>query len=183
MNRKLLVTVIGIFLCTLNLCGREIKIIATCDIHGKHYNFARLAAVIRNYPDAVKIDIGDLFHGEALEDASFGAPMIAALNNLKYDIVIPGNHEFELPRDKFIETYRKFGGSILGQFKIDGLNVAPWRLIEHNSFRCAIIGMSDNGIWRDRRFYPHISVIEEIAALDNALKEIRKINLLGGQKQ
>lgn len=175
MNRKLLVTVIGIFLCTLHLCGGEIQLIATCDIHGNHRNFVRLAAVISNYPDAVKIDIGDLFHGNALEDASFGAPMIAALNTLKYDIVIPGNHEFELPKEKFIETYRKFRGSILGQFKIDGLQVAQWHLIERNGFRCAIIGMSDNGIYRDRRFYPHVKVIDEIVALDKALTEIRKV--------
>lgn len=175
MNRKHLAAVTGILLCALQLCSGEIQLIATCDIHGNHKNFARLATAINNYPEAVKIDIGDLFHGNALEDVSSGTPMIAALNTLKYDILIPGNHEFELPREKFIETYRQFGGSILGQFKIEGLKVAQWRLIERNGFRCAIIGMSDNGIYRDRRFYPHIRIIDEITALDNALSEIRKV--------
>lgn len=154
--------------------GKELQIIATCDIHGSTENFSRLAPVIRSYPDAVKIDLGDLFHGDPLCDVTYGAPMIAALNALKYDIFVPGNHEFELSRDRFISALSGFDGTLLGQYKCGNLKVLPWKIVERNGFRCAVIGMTDNGIYRNRRFYPDFEIIEEIYALDRALAEIRK---------
>ena len=84
-----------IFFCQL-LFAKELQIIATCDIHGKMREFSHLAAVFGNYPEAVKIDLGDLFHGDPLNDMLNGSAMIEALNIAGYDIFIPGNHEFEL---------------------------------------------------------------------------------------
>lgn len=177
MRKTIFFQILWFLLAVLTLNGAELQIIATGDIHGKIYDFARLAREIKKYPEAVKIDLGDLFHGESLCDVTGGKPMIAALNALKYEIFIPGNHEFELAPERFVESFSRFNGSILGQFKISKLKVLPWKLIERNGFRCAVIGMTDNGIFRDRRFYPELQIIDEISALNQTLAEIRKIRV------
>ena len=89
----------------LQLSGRELHIIATCDMHGNLSGFARMLPVIQQYPDAVKLDLGDLFQGEVLPDLLKGEPMMSALNLAKYDFFIPGNHEFELPLPQGILKY------------------------------------------------------------------------------
>ena len=163
-----------IIFAAVTLRGAELQIIATGDIHGRMYDFARLAPVIKRYPDAVKIDLGDLFHGDPVCDFTAGIPMIEALNHLKYDIFICGNHEFELAPETFVNTFSRFNGILLGQFRVGKLKTMPWKLIERNGFRCAVIGMTDNGVFRNRKFHPGVQIIEELTALKQALAEIRK---------
>ena len=165
-----------IFFCRLLFAG-ELQIIATCDIHGKMREFSRLAPVIGNYPSAVKIDLGDLFHGDPLNDLLHGSAMIEALNIANYDIFIPGNHEFELSPGQVGETLKHFKGQIAGQFRLPGIKNVNWVLIQRDGFSCAIIGMTDNNLFRNRRFYPAMEIVDEIVALDQALAEIRKIKV------
>ena len=165
-----------IFFCQLLFAG-ELQIIATCDIHGKMRDFARLAPVIANYPSAVKIDLGDLFHGDPLNDLLNGSAMIEALNIAGYDIFIPGNHEFELSPGQLSETLKRFKGQIAGQFRLPGIKNVNWVLIRRDGFSCAVIGMTDNNLFRDRRFYPAMEIVDEIVALDQALAEIRKLKV------
>ena len=128
----------------LQLSGRELHIIATCDMHGNLSGFARLLPVIQQYPDAVKLDLGDLFQGEVLPDLLKGEPMMSALNLAKYDFFIPGNHEFELPLPQLAGLFGSFNGQILGQFRIPGVKILPWQLVKRNGFTLAVIGMTDN---------------------------------------
>lgn len=158
----------------LQLSGRELQIIATCDMHGSLSGFARMLPVIQQYPDAVKLDLGDLFQGEVLPDLLKGEPMITALNLAKYDFFIPGNHEFELPLPQLAGLFGSFNGQILGQFRIPGVKVLPWQLVKRNGFTLAVIGMTDNGIYRDRKIYPGLKIVPELAAVEKAMQDIRK---------
>ena len=176
-NKAFLLFTLQLIFVFLPVRGGELQIIATCDIHGKMQNFSKLATVIRQYPNAVKIDLGDLFHGDPLNDKLNGTAMIDALNLLKYEIFIPGNHEFELPPETLSGTLNRFKGQIAGQFRMPGVKSANWILIRRPGFSCAVIGMTDHGLFRDRRFYPFMEIIDELTALDQALAEIRKLDV------
>ena len=142
-------------------------------MHGNLSGFAKLLPVIQRYPDAVKIDLGDIFQGEPLSDLLNGSPMIEALNLAKYDFFIPGNHEFELPSPQLAKFFNSFNGQLLGQWQIKKVRTALWKLIKRNGFTLAVIGMTDNGIYRDRKFYPHLKIVPELAAIEKAMQEIR----------
>ena len=155
--------------------GGTMHIIVTGDIHGKMEDFSSLAAELKKYPDAVKIDLGDLFHGEPACDIKNGLPMIKMLNTLKYDLLVPGNHEFELSPAELDQLYRHFSGTVLGQWQIAGKKPPlQWKIIERNGIRCAFIGMTDNRLYQERFFYSGYRFKPELAALDAALAEIRK---------
>lgn len=142
-------------------------------MHGNLSGFAGLFPVIQQYPDAVKIDLGDIFQSEPLSDLLNGTPMMTALNLAKYDFFIPGNHEFELPSPQLAKFFNSFNGQLLGQWQIKEVKTAPWKIIERNGFTLAVIGMTDNGIYRDRKFYPHLKIVPELAAIEKAMQEIR----------
>ena len=171
---KILCTLLLSAAAIFQLYSRELHIIATCDMHGKLSGFARLLPAIQQYPDALKLDLGDIFQGEPLSDLLNGTPMIDALNLAKYDFFIPGNHEFELSPSQLAPLLKRFNGQILGQWKMENIKTAPWQLVERNGFTLAIIGMTDNGIFRDRKFFPEIKIVPELAAVEKAIREIRK---------
>lgn len=155
--------------------GETMRIIVTGDIHGKMEEFSSLAAELKKYPDAVKIDLGDLFHGDPACDILNGLPMIKLLNSLKYDLLVPGNHEFELSPAELDQLYCHFSGTVLGQWQISGKKTPlQWKIIERNGIRCAFIGMTDNRLYQERFFYSGYRFKPELAALDAALAEIRK---------
>ncbi len=170
--KKLYILLFTVF-AVLQLSAKELKIIATCDMHGNLSGFAKLLPVIQRYPDAVKIDLGDIFQGEPLSDLLNGSPMIEALNLAKYDFFIPGNHEFELPLPQLVKFLNSFNGQLLGQWQIKKVKTAQWKIIERNGFTLAVIGMTDNGIYRDRKFYPEIKILPELVAVEKAMQEIR----------
>ena len=163
-----------LFFCTLQLAAQELHIVATCDLHGNLSGFARLLPAIKEYPDAVKLDLGDIFQGDPLCDLLDGRPVIDALNSAGYDIFIPGNHEFELSSFQLGTLLKRFNGTVLGQWSYPEIAPVPWQFIRRNGFTLAIIGMTDNGICRNRRFYPGLKITSELAALDNAMQEIRR---------
>ena len=163
-----------LFFCTLQLAAQELHIVATCDLHGNLSGFARLLPAIKEYPDAVKLDLGDIFQGDPLCDLLDGRPMIDALNSAGYDIFIPGNHEFELSSSQLGALLKRFKGTILGQWHYSEMTAKPWQLIRRNGFTLAIIGMTDNGIYRNRKLYPDLKITSELAALESAMQEIRR---------
>ena len=156
------------------LYSKQLQIIATCDIHGNLSNFAKMLPVIRQYPDAIKLDLGDLFHGEPLTDILKGAPMADALNLAEYDFFIPGNHEFELPVPQLAVFLNRVNAQLLGQWQIKGVKSAPWKLVRRNGFTLAVIGMTANSIYYHRKLYPDLTSVDELDAIAQAMQEIRK---------
>ena len=178
MNFKPVAQVLLVLLfCAFQLAAQELHIVATCDLHGNLSGFAKLLPEIKEYPDAVKLDMGDLFQGDPLCDLLDGRPMIDALNHAGYDIFIPGNHEFELSPTQLGALVKRFNGTLIGQWSYPGITPVSWHLIRRNGFSLAIIGMTDNGIYRNRRVYPGLKITSELAALENAMQEIRRQKL------
>ena len=138
-----------IFLTGLMCCcvavGAELDIICTTDLHGNYQKMPALAAVIKSFGEnTVKIDVGDTLTGTLLSDFSGGEPMIKLLNELKYDVWVPGNHDFELGYSALEKRIGEFKGTVLGiQWHWKNLRPAAWKMFNKNGIKVAVIGAAD----------------------------------------
>ena len=79
---------------------RELVILSTNDIHAHLKNFPRLATAVaecRDTVDCILVDAGDRWTGNSYVDLAEGRlPIIDLMNEVGYDIVTLGNHEFDM---------------------------------------------------------------------------------------
>lgn len=166
------------FLCLWlwgSLCGSEVFFIATSDLHGRLDRLAFLAPVLRNYPDAVKVDAGDLFQGNYIVNESGGLAVIDALNSLKFDLIILGNHDFEYPLHVMKSWQSRFAGKILaGQWKYRGFDLSGSAVIERRGFRIGVIALGDVGMKKRVAFIPELSYSDEAVVVRHAVNELKK---------
>ncbi len=77
----------------------KVNIINTHDMHGYFKNMANIAGLINQLreqnPGAVVIDGGDVAYNPPYSDASHYEPMPDVMNQIGYNIVSLGNHEFQ----------------------------------------------------------------------------------------
>ena len=79
---------------------RELVILSTNDIHARLSNFPRLATAVaecRDTVDCILVDAGDRWTGNSYVDLAEGRlPIIDLMNEVGYDVVTLGNHEFDM---------------------------------------------------------------------------------------
>lgn len=140
-----------------------VTIAATSDMHGRIYpweyaidapannaGFALTDTVVKQikseYPDTLLFDIGD-----ALQDNSSELfndldthPMIQALNAQKYDIWVPGNHEFNFGLPFLERNFANFDGRVVCtniKYADSGKPyLLPYQIIVVNGIRVAVVG-------------------------------------------
>ena len=78
-----------------------ITIIHTNDTHSRveaGIGFAKVAAKVKELkatnPNTLVIDAGDTFHGQTFSTISKGESIIKIMNTIGYDLMTPGNHDF-----------------------------------------------------------------------------------------
>ncbi len=92
----------------------DIVILYTSDVHcgvDQGFGYAGLQAV-REYlvsqgDDVILVDNGDSIQGEPIGTMSKGESIIDLMNQMGYDIAIPGNHEFDYGMDTFLKLAEK----------------------------------------------------------------------------
>jgi 5'-nucleotidase / UDP-sugar diphosphatase len=76
-----------------------ITLISTNDMHGQFKNMPQVSGVVhqlkKENPDAVVVDVGDISYNPPYSDNNHFDPMIDIMNQIGYNIVEPGNHEFQ----------------------------------------------------------------------------------------
>lgn len=91
-----------------------IEILHTNDVHaraieGKYdgMGYAKLAALVGRYrganPETLLIDAGDTFHGKTIATLEEGESIVEIMNLIGYDLMVPGNHDFNYGTDKLLE--------------------------------------------------------------------------------
>ncbi len=94
----------------------ELTFLQSTDIHGAAA-IANLAAWVvqerQHDKDALVIDCGDLCNGSFEAAVDVGASMVAVLNHCKYDVWIPGNHEFRIGGDYFRRNMDLFTSGVV----------------------------------------------------------------------
>ena len=88
----------------------EIMILFTSDAHCGYeegFGYAGVSAVRDSFEaqgyTTILVDNGDAIQGEAAGMLTKGASSIRIMNQMKYDVAIPGNHEFDYGADEFLE--------------------------------------------------------------------------------
>ena len=141
-----------------------ITILQTSDMHGRIYpydyatdssdsdaGYAKIFTIIKEQrkldPDAILIDTGDTVQDNSAElfnDLPVH-PMVQAMNDMKYDIWVPGNHEFNFELDFLNRNLDAFKGDVIvSNVYKEGTNErwkAPYKILNVKGVRVAIVGM------------------------------------------
>lgn len=137
--------------------GKEVILIQTTDLHGNltgdssKPGICKVATRIKEIrachgeDNVLLFDCGDLIQGTSSAAKDRGAAIVSALNELKYDFWVLGNHEFDYGIDVLRERIREFRGLVLTsniEFEEPLPNVRKWAIFERNGKRIGVIGMS-----------------------------------------
>jgi len=151
--KKLLVLVLALLLCAAGVSlataeglQKDVLVLFTSDVHcgvDQNFTYAGLKAIKDAAADAgshvLLVDNGDSVQGESLGLMSKGMANIGLMNDVGYDIAIPGNHEYDYGMDQFfrlVETaefpyiscnFRKNGELVFDPYIIkefDGVKIA-----------------------------------------------------------
>lgn len=117
---------------TANLSGKLV-IIHTNDTHGadvaiegKSLGTAGIAQLVNDYEaagaDVLLISAGDAAQGDPLVNLSKGLTAIEFMNLAGYDLMVPGNHEFDFGYDNLLKLKEKADFSILSANILDKVN-------------------------------------------------------------
>lgn len=170
----------------------HIVVVSTTDVHGhaSGWDFVegrpfpggltRAATVIDSlrarYPgQVVLVDAGDLLAGDPFaaywhEHARDPHPMLETMDELEYDAIVPGNHEFNYGWDFFHRVYtgRNFrpvcancllpGAGFGGR---DSLLFAPFITVSRGGVRVAIAGLTTPGsmVWDGEKLRGHLKIL------------------------
>ena len=180
-----------LFSCCI-LSAAEVVLLQSTDIHGQmseesyQPGIERIGAKIQEYrkiygKNLIVFDCGDLTQGSYSATLDHGKSMIQALNYLKYDFWVPGNHDFDYGIASLRERIREFKGTVLlGNVELKDAppNVKRWMLFRRNGKKIAVFGFAPP-------FLPHWIAPAQLAgskqipldiALSQIMPEVKKVN-------
>jgi 2',3'-cyclic-nucleotide 2'-phosphodiesterase (5'-nucleotidase family) len=121
------------------------------------------------------VDAGDTWQGAPVGTLTQGAVMETYYNTMQYDVVVPGNHEFDKGQDVAVRISRALDKPFVccNIFKAGTDSLVEWtepyRVVERAGLRIGIVGATTPGT-------EHMAFEENIAGLDfrDVLPEIEK---------
>ncbi|ORX64118.1 Metallo-dependent phosphatase [Anaeromyces robustus] len=97
-------------------------------------------------PYVALVDAGDHVQGELFGSLSLGSYIMEVMNAVNYDVVVPGNHEFDYGMDRFSYFTKALNcGYTACNFRntiTDELILKPYRMIEYGDVKVAYVGIS-----------------------------------------
>lgn len=158
-----LLLLLAVLLCSMLACyepsvkrTEDIIILYTNDIHcamDENIGFAGLAAY-RNAckektPYVTLVDCGDAIQGNTLGAVSRGEYAVTLMNEVGYELAVPGNHEFDFGMERLSEYMNNAKAQYLGcnvRYTGDGENalgaLKPYDIISYGETDVAFIGVS-----------------------------------------
>lgn len=129
-----------------------ITIVHTNDTHSRvdsGIGFAKVAAKIKELkaenPNVLVIDAGDTLHGQPFATISKGESIIKVMNAVGYDVMTPGNHDFNYGQERLVELakYAEFPIISANVIKQDGTTLLePYVIKEVGGLKIGIFGLS-----------------------------------------
>ncbi|MCR5421204.1 MAG: bifunctional metallophosphatase/5'-nucleotidase [Lachnospiraceae bacterium] len=128
----------------------EIMILFTSDVHcgvEEGFGYAGLYRIRDSLEKkgytTILADNGDSIQGDTIGTVTRGEAIIDIMNELKYDVAIPGNHEFDYGMDRFLQLTGKADFPyICCNFRKEGRNVFPAYVIkEACGLKIAFVGV------------------------------------------
>ena len=129
---------------------KNLVILYTSDVHcgiDQGWGYAGLYAIKENLSAnnyVLLVDDGDSIQGEPVGTLSTGEAIIDIMNNVGYDIAIPGNHEFDYGMERFLELTGKANFPYIScNFNKEGeLVFQPYIIKEFDGVKIAFVGMT-----------------------------------------
>jgi len=180
----------------------HVVLVATTDVHGHvtawdyiqdrpaPWGLVRAATVVdslrRAYPGSVVlVDAGDLLQGNPF--ATYFAtvrprlvhPIVDAMNGLRYDAVVPGNHDFDFGVDALGRAYEQAAFPVVAANVIrldrDTTAFATHTLVTRNGVRVGITGLTTPGVmvWNRARLRERLRVRPIAADGARAVERLR----------
>ncbi|MGL6064899.1 MAG: 5'-nucleotidase C-terminal domain-containing protein [Fusobacteriaceae bacterium] len=195
---KVLVFIFLFSLSTILLGAKTLKLqlLQTSDMHGKFMPYeystasednkgstAQIATIVKQLrkenPNTLLIDTGDTIQDNSHELflRKEISPIILAMNEIKYDAMIPGNHEFNFGMETLDRIIKSFKGDfIAANLYKDGKRVfTPYKIYEKQGVKIAIIGVVTPHIMKwdseNLKGYTTTNPVEEVKQL---IPEIKK---------
>jgi 2',3'-cyclic-nucleotide 2'-phosphodiesterase/3'-nucleotidase len=175
---------------------KTITVLATTDLHGNllPYDYftskpaqrglAKIATLVRkariDNPDTLLVDCGDTIQGTPLESVYqhgpriLPDPMMAAMNLMKYDAMVVGNHEFNFGLKNFEQARRS------AKFPWISANIepgfAPYVVKEVGGLKVAIVGITTPAVpsWEKPENYAGFRFRPGVEAAREAVEEVRR---------
>ncbi len=129
----------------------EIYILCTSDVHcgvDQGFGYAGLYETRKNLEEkgytTILVDDGDNIQGEALGTLTKGQISMDLMNEMAYDVAIPGNHEFDYGMDRFLElaSQAKFKYISCNFNKNGELVFDPYTIVEACGKKIAFVGVT-----------------------------------------
>jgi len=172
-----------------SLCNNkklEVIIVATADLHAKltswNYSYgnfsnktslSRIFTLVKNYRQKsplILIDAGDFLQGSPITSMfankfpTFNNPVISAMNIMRYDVIVPGNHEFDFGKSYFFHCVKKSNADFicanLVNKNTNSLIFPPYKVISilNNKLRICIVGFTcpSTKNWIPEEFIPSL---------------------------
>jgi len=140
---------------TAPVSGKHITILHTNDTHAhvvandKEMGFAKLAGIIDQYrasnPNTLLLDDGDTVHGTTFATLVNGESIVKVINKLRYDAMVPGNHEFNYGWKHLVELSKEIQFPVLSANikQTDGTRLfKPYVIKDVDGVKIGIIGLT-----------------------------------------
>ncbi|NLN49594.1 MAG: bifunctional metallophosphatase/5'-nucleotidase [Clostridiales bacterium] len=129
-----------------------VTIVHTNDTHSRvdaGIGFAKVATKIKEIkdsnPNTLVIDAGDTLHGQTFATISKGESIIKLMNAIGYDVMTPGNHDFNYGQERLLELAGQANFPIItaNLIKKDGTTaMEPYVIKEVGGLKIGIFGLS-----------------------------------------
>ncbi|MEI5993491.1 metallophosphoesterase [Candidatus Enterococcus mansonii] len=133
----------------------ELTLLSTTDIHGfltasaqEESGICSLPAIAEQYHEPILIDNGDFLVGSPLttffNTTTAISPLVELANQLEFDVMVPGNHDFDYGIDFLKRQVDAFNGKYLCANVLDlkdELIFDPYTIIERGALKVGIIGV------------------------------------------
>ncbi|GAB6988032.1 5'-nucleotidase C-terminal domain-containing protein [Paenibacillus pini] len=135
--------------------GKHITLLHTNDMHARavesspEMGFAKITGIINQYrsqnPDTLLLDAGDAVHGTPFATLVQGESVVKVMNEMGYDAMVPGNHEFNYGWKRLVELSGMMKFPLLSSNvkQADGTNLfKPYLIKEVDGVKIGIMAFS-----------------------------------------
>ena len=137
--------------CEAKTPAEDIIILYTNDVHcgiDDSIGYAGLSfyrdEMKKNSPYVTLVDAGDWASGGVIGTISRGEYLLDIMNKVKYDIAVPGNHEFDYGMEQFMKYTQNLDCGLIScnfrDLRTGEIVLKPYKILEYGDVKVAFIG-------------------------------------------
>ncbi len=205
--RNIYTLLISFMALTASIFAQEvdIKILASSDVHGRispwdystdteNYSggFSQISTLMDNYKNENKnvilIDLGDAIQDNSIEKfnniyfAENSHPVMKIYNEIGYDFIVPGNHEFNFGMEFLDRAYSQYNGKVLATniYRDSGEHYyTPSAVVEKDGVKIGIIGATTPMTVQFEEDTDHLAKVEFRDIISEIKKEVANLQKQG----